>query len=63
MTVDPNRPQRFPEVNRPSCGWCGLRIAITELHATPTCKECADGGKRFRVKASLKRWQRGKSKP
>ncbi len=41
-----------------SCGWCGLRRARHIVHATPTCIECKEGGRKFRVKASLQRLRR-----
>lgn len=44
------------------CGWCGLRVSKHALHATPTCQECLDGGRKFRVRMSMQRWKRGQEK-
>ena len=40
------------------CSWCGLRRTKTTVHATPTCPECEQGGRKFRVTAYLQRLKR-----
>lgn len=51
--IEPSQYKRWPD-----CGWCGLRIACCEVHATPTCAICRDGGRKERVRASLQRMRR-----
>lgn len=58
IAVAPNEVHKLPD-----CAWCGLRIARHTVHATPTCTECKDGGRAFRVKVSLARFKRGAEKP
>lgn len=45
-----------------ACDWCGLRVSRHEVNATPTCTECKTGGRPFRVRMALQRWQRGKER-
>lgn len=42
----------------PPCSWCGLRLGPHIVHASPTCTECRDGGRRFRVRMSIDKLRR-----
>lgn len=52
VTIAPSIYKRWPP-----CGWCGLRLGCCEVHATPTCASCRDGGRKERIKASMLRWK------
>lgn len=41
-----------------TCAWCSIFPATTMLYVTPTCAVCVEGGSRYRVAMSLKRWER-----
>jgi hypothetical protein len=40
------------------CGWCSLRLGPHAVHNTPTCTECRDGGRAFRVRMGVERLRR-----
>lgn len=40
------------------CSWCGLRLGPHTLLGSPTCAECRDGGRAFRVRMGVERLRR-----
>lgn len=44
------------------CEWCGHAPATQRIFATRACESCVVGGRKERVRAALRRWNRGKVK-
>jgi hypothetical protein len=58
LILDPSN-YRIPDV---ACGWCSLRLGPHKIHNTPTCAECRDGGRAFRVRMGVERLRRAAGK-